>query len=123
MEAYRLRGRLSDYYSEEGSGDPWRIDLPKGSYVPVIRERTEVVAEWRLAVLVEAEDELIAQGITVELIGKLGDPKGVKVLAPQSSLMMGDANGALHNLDRMSSCESRLDGMNLQAQLRSGDRF
>src|SRR5205823_6621860 len=36
VEAHRLRRRLLDYYSQEGAADPSRIDLPKGSYVPVI---------------------------------------------------------------------------------------
>ena len=121
VEAYRLRGRLLNYYNEEGSRDQWLIDLPKGSYVPVLRERTEVVAEWRLAVLVEAADELTAQGITVELIGKLGELKGVRVLAPQSSLMMHDAESAVHNLGANVILQCRLDGMNLQAQLSRAD--
>jgi adenylate cyclase len=32
VEAGRLRRRLADYYAEEGSTDPVRIDLPRGSY-------------------------------------------------------------------------------------------
>jgi len=34
VEASRLRSRLADYYKTEGQGDPVRIDLPRGSYVP-----------------------------------------------------------------------------------------
>src|SRR5690242_6013467 len=30
VEARRLRAKLQDYYSGEGSGDPVRITLPKG---------------------------------------------------------------------------------------------
>jgi serine/threonine-protein kinase len=37
-EATRLRARLSQYYAEEGKGDPLVIDLPRGGYVPVFRE-------------------------------------------------------------------------------------
>ena len=36
-EAAKLRERLARYYAEEGAGDPIRIDLPKGGYVPVFR--------------------------------------------------------------------------------------
>src|SRR5260370_18918414 len=36
-EASRLRGKLRDYYSADGSNDPIRIELPKGSYTPVFR--------------------------------------------------------------------------------------
>ena len=37
MEAGRLRRRLERYYLTEGQGDAVRIDLPKGSYVPLFR--------------------------------------------------------------------------------------
>src|SRR5258708_2189830 len=37
-EATRLRARLSQYYTDEGKGDPLVIDLPRGGYVPVFRE-------------------------------------------------------------------------------------
>src|SRR5215831_8699572 len=37
-EAVRLRARLSDYYLEEGKADALVIELPKGRYVPRIRE-------------------------------------------------------------------------------------
>jgi len=36
VEARRLRAKLEKYYQGEGLTDPIRIDLPKGSYVPVI---------------------------------------------------------------------------------------
>jgi len=39
-EARRLRSRLSDYYAGPGHGDPIIVDLPKGGYVPVFRERS-----------------------------------------------------------------------------------
>ena len=34
VEVSRLRGRLIEYYSGEGLGDPVRIAIPKGGYVP-----------------------------------------------------------------------------------------
>jgi TolB-like protein/Flp pilus assembly protein TadD len=37
-EAAKLRLRLASYYSSEGSVNPILIELPKGGYVPVIRE-------------------------------------------------------------------------------------
>jgi len=37
IEAGRLRDKLREYYDGEGRGDPVRIDLPKGSYTPVIQ--------------------------------------------------------------------------------------
>jgi TolB-like protein len=37
VEALRLRKRLSAYYATEGFENPYRIDLPKGGYVPMLR--------------------------------------------------------------------------------------
>jgi Tol biopolymer transport system component len=37
--ARRLRLKLDDYYASEGSADPVRIELPKGSYVPTFQRR------------------------------------------------------------------------------------
>ncbi|MGH9719506.1 MAG: tetratricopeptide repeat protein [Bryobacteraceae bacterium] len=37
VEATRLRNRLRDYYASSGQGDPIRIEMPKGTYVPVFR--------------------------------------------------------------------------------------
>lgn len=37
VEARRLRAKLADYYAEDGAADPIRIELPTGSYVPVLR--------------------------------------------------------------------------------------
>jgi len=34
VEAGKLRKRLQEYYETEGAGDPVRIDVPKGAYVP-----------------------------------------------------------------------------------------
>jgi TolB-like protein/Tfp pilus assembly protein PilF len=39
-EAIRLRARLEKYYQEDGRGDPLIIELPKGGYRPVFRERS-----------------------------------------------------------------------------------
>ena len=50
VEAGRLRRRLERYYLTEGRGDPVRIDLPKGTYVPLFREArpgADAVAEER----------------------------------------------------------------------------
>jgi adenylate cyclase len=41
-EAVRLRARLEKYYQANGSQDPWIIDLPKGGYRPVVRQRLAV---------------------------------------------------------------------------------
>jgi adenylate cyclase len=38
-EAARVRDRLREYYDGDGQGDPVRIELPKGTYTPLIEFR------------------------------------------------------------------------------------
>ncbi|QOY91528.1 TolB-like translocation protein [Paludibaculum fermentans] len=40
VQAAKLRTRLQEYYSEQGTADPVEIELPKGTYVPIFRKRT-----------------------------------------------------------------------------------
>ena len=54
VEASKLRKRLSEYYSDEGQGDPIRITIPKGHYAPVFEyaapksTRNRFALPWRL---------------------------------------------------------------------------
>src|SRR4029434_7641284 len=38
VQAAKLRKMLATYYETEGRGDPVRIEIPKGSYVPTFHE-------------------------------------------------------------------------------------
>ncbi len=40
VQAGRLRGKLAEYYTTEGADDPIVVELPKGTYVPTFRHRT-----------------------------------------------------------------------------------
>ncbi len=55
-EAGRLRARLTEYYAEDGIGDPVIIDLPKGGYTPAFRLSGALVngkiRSWRPRLLV-----------------------------------------------------------------------
>ncbi len=44
VEAGRLRSRLLEYYAGEGHADPLLLEVPKGSYRVLIRERQSVAA-------------------------------------------------------------------------------
>ena len=46
VEISRLRRRLSHYYATEGTANPVRIAIPKGSYAPVV-ESAPAIAERR----------------------------------------------------------------------------
>lgn len=118
VEAHRLRRRLAEYYSEEGADDPLRIELPKGSYAPVLRRRDDAPSHWRLAVLVEGSDELTAEGLAVELISKLGTLHGITVVAPRSSLETHDPDAAVRKLGANTILGCRVDGVNVRADLR-----
>ncbi len=41
VTARQLRTRLAEFYSTEGAEDPWRLEVPKGSYLPVIAARPQ----------------------------------------------------------------------------------
>ena len=43
VEAYRLRARLREFYSSPGPHPPLRIELPKGSYVPIFHFAEPIV--------------------------------------------------------------------------------
>src|SRR3954454_6474416 len=44
VHASMLRKRLEQYFAEEGSNEPLTIEIPKGNYAPVFREREEAAA-------------------------------------------------------------------------------
>jgi hypothetical protein len=45
VQARNLRSRLAKYYEGPGRGDPIRIELPKGTYIPVFHQVAEVTAD------------------------------------------------------------------------------
>ncbi len=57
LEAGKLRRNLDSYYANHGAGDPVRISVPRGSYVPVFERlataRAEGRSDARIAVLGE----------------------------------------------------------------------
>lgn len=44
-QAWRLRGKLKEYYTSEGLHDPIIIDVPVGRYVPAFHERETTTDE------------------------------------------------------------------------------
>ncbi len=51
-EARRLRSKLRQYADTEGSGDSIVIDVPKGGYVPVFRERDRGILDRKVGQLI-----------------------------------------------------------------------
>jgi hypothetical protein len=71
VQARNLRARVAKYYEGPGAGDPIRIELPKGTYVPVFHQVTEEVRPAEAPVAVAAGAEA-------------GTPLGVAVYVPSS---------------------------------------
>ncbi|MFB3827139.1 MAG: hypothetical protein ACE15B_10235 [Bryobacteraceae bacterium] len=67
VHASMLRKRLAQYFAGEGRDERWTIEIPKGGYVPVFRERAapRPRRDWRLAAL--ASVALLLAGATVWL--------------------------------------------------------
>ena len=106
--ARRLRRALELYYINHGTADPIRIDIPKGSYVPVFRENQTVseapglsecppcgpaqtthdFSDPAIAVVMfenlnESDENLfLARGITAELLSSFTRFSGLSVLGP-----------------------------------------
>ena len=93
IQAARLRRALASYYQGAGQHDPLRIDIPKGTYVPVFCEpdpRPEIVAvpkgatsgciqTWPTLTVnplanltADPEDDYLAIGLVTELTHALG---------------------------------------------------
>ena len=110
VEAGRLRRRLERYYLTDGRGDAVRIDLPKGSYVPLFRTTAPATAATAtpetsgpvdvalglpkgpsIAVLPfenlsgDAEQTFFADGITEEIINDLTRFPNLRVIARHST--------------------------------------
>jgi TolB-like protein/Flp pilus assembly protein TadD len=98
VEARRLRSKLASYYEADGRNDTLLIEFPKGTYVPVFRERTQKAAApaaaehgSTIAVLPFAnlspdpENEYFSDGLTPELIHLLTKVDGLRVVAWNSS--------------------------------------
>ena len=106
--ARRLRRALDQYYSKQGSEDPIRIEIPKGSYTPVFSENhsasrsavsvecppptpghsPDALSEPSIAVAMfknlNGKDDYhyLAKGLTLELLTSLTLFAGFRVLGP-----------------------------------------
>ena len=73
VEASRLRAKLREYYAGEGASAALRIELPKGSYVPVFTSvaKPEVEVEPAAAVKDAEEDVTDLRNVALPLPGYL----------------------------------------------------
>jgi hypothetical protein len=57
--ARHLRSRLRDYYDQEGQNDPIRVELPKGTYVPVFHRIQSLFSEVEQTAASPQQAELV----------------------------------------------------------------
>jgi serine/threonine-protein kinase len=108
VEARRLRTKLKEYYSAEGTSDLVVIELPKGRYRPIIRARfsgparvdlrdagemATTIAVLPFASLTSGRDgAMFARGLTEELTHALTKCGGFRVLVWQSGFPLRRAD-------------------------------
>jgi serine/threonine-protein kinase len=110
VQARRLRARLVRYYREEGGSDAVLIELPKGGYTPVFKNRDAATASRRgtaptlagqntIAVLPFADHSAahdlgyFCEGLRHEMIHRLAKLEALRVLAiPPDALMKAPAD-------------------------------
>ena len=108
VQARRLRAKLVRYYREEGRADETVIELPKGGYAPVFKQRdtpvpikrsvgTALVSRNTVAVLPFADHsgerdlEYFCRGMREEIVHHLARLPSLRILAVRRSrAMTGD---------------------------------
>ena len=121
-EARRLRSRLSKYYANEGISDPIRIELVRGSYIPVFRTAGDAdrypasASAVSIAVLpfmsmsIEPEGEVFAEGLAEELISALARVPGVQVVARTSAFQFRGQHTNIQEIGRRLNVRTVLEG-------------
>ena len=102
VQARRLRAKLVHYYQQEGPGDALVIELPKGGYAPVFRDRdapgtakghaAPLINENTIAIRVFADHSVdhrldhFCQGLREEILHHLAQLNGLRILAAEAEL-------------------------------------
>src|SRR5262245_6944351 len=71
MEAGRLRDRLREYYETDGRDDPVRIELPKGTYIPLIEFRPAPARDPRPARAAPIKQLMLAGAVLLIITASL----------------------------------------------------
>jgi TolB-like protein/Tfp pilus assembly protein PilF len=133
VDASRLRGKLREYYVQEGAADPVVIELPRGSYTPVFRDnpaRADSVAsasptepavaarsigDRSIVVLPfsnlspEPED-YFSDGLTEEIIHALSSVPGIRVVARASAFSLRHRHSDVREVGRALNVSFVLEG-------------
>jgi TolB-like protein len=125
VQAAKLRSKLLEYYASGGAEDPIVIGLPKGGYVPEIRERAPAKPaavpaappdRSRIAVLPfvnmssDQENEYFSDGLTEELINRLARVPSLQVVGRTSVFSFKGRNEDLREVGAKLNVGSVMEG-------------
>jgi TolB-like protein len=119
VQARRLRLKLQKYYSSEGQYDAARIDIPKGSYVPVISHVPGPVNgdRCRIAVLPfldlsnpDTADPTFADAVTETLISALTVAGNFDVIGRTSVFTFKESFRDVRNIGKRLNVDVILEG-------------
>jgi TolB-like protein len=121
VDANRLRSRLQTYYEGEGSADPLRIVLPKGTYVPLFvptaaaspkrEDRYGAIAVLPFVNLSGvADQEFFSDSLTEQIIFRLSRLSGLRVIARASAFQFKGQTADIRTAGRQLDVDYILDG-------------
>ena len=117
----RLRAKLREYYASEGASDSLVIDLPRGTYTPVLRwlrgrpRFRRAASEPSIAVLPFSNlspepGDYFSDGLTEEIIHALASVPGIRVVARTSCFALKHRNADVREIGRMLHVDFILEG-------------
>jgi len=126
----RLRSKLRSYYNGQGAPDEVRIEIPVGGYVPSFERRLPQQPtsaepsrtapapsdDLRIAVLPivnmspDPENQYFCDGLTEELISRLAQTAGLRVVARTSSFQFKDAARDIRKVGKQLDVSKVLEG-------------
>lgn len=119
VEASKLRSRLAAYYKEAGANDAVLIELPRGSYAVQITARkwsVDAPPVRTVAVLPfvnhgpDTDAEYLADGLTEELIDRLGAAPAMRVVARTSAFQFKGNAGNIREIGRVLGASYVIEG-------------
>jgi TolB-like protein/Tfp pilus assembly protein PilF len=136
VEAGRLRSKLREYYDGEGASSSIRMDLPKGGYLPVFRERqapsstlpaldqSSLRGSRAIAVLPFADlspqrdQEYLGDGIAEELMFALSRLRDVRVSSQTSVFAFKGKQQDIRTIGELLNVDAIVEGSVRKAGLR-----
>jgi TolB-like protein/Flp pilus assembly protein TadD len=135
VQARRLRAKLVRYYREEGRADETVIELPKGGYAPVFKQRdtpvlvkrsvaAALVSRNTVAVLpfadhsVDHDLDFFCRGVREEIVHRLARVSSLRIMASDEPRATGDkteaaliiAGSVRRSGDRLRTTAQMIDG-------------